>query len=135
MANCRIKFFPIRETITPTPDPDTYYWIEIELTKFDKSTDVRKRESTTLSGVMTSSLYYRAKVYSCETEPTNDTTTAAEMEMFLASCENAEEFLMTNIDDGSAEMTCQLVGGSGRNRQTPHHLGKFMYSFSAREVL
>ena len=86
MANTTVKFFPIRDAVG-SPDPEVEYYIYLDLTTFDKTTEIKQKESTTLSGIRSTSLYYQADSYQCEciTDPDGiKGPTTEEMEMFLS---------------------------------------------------
>ena len=131
MTNATIVFYPTRQVISPAPDPEVGYVISLTLTQFDRSDDDNIKQSTTLGGILTSTLYNEAYTYSCSAEPF--TATAEEMTMFFASVKNAETFTMTNLDEGDRVMLVQMVGTGGRSRQTNADINEFQYTFTVRE--
>jgi hypothetical protein len=152
MPNMYISFTPTRAIIFPLPNPGAAPYnpltISLSLASFDRSTETKKTESITLSGIKSSSLYYSTKLYSCQTAvgsmPVNGTdgteATDEVMQMFLESVSNNEVFNASNIDDPDADFTnptrsFQLQGGFSRSRNSSVDVGKFTYSFTIREVV
>ena len=131
MTNTTIVFYPTRQPISPTPDPEVGYVINLTLTQFERSSDDNIKQSTTLGGILTSTLFNEAYTYGCAAEPF--TATAEEMTMFFASVKNAESFTMTNLDENDRVMSVQMIGAGGRSRQTSADINEFEYSFTVRE--
>jgi len=137
MTNTVIFFYPTKNVISPAPDPEIYYTIELTLTTFDQSDETSTAQIKSKSGILSSSFYYDTSNYACVTatsgingEPATDV-----MEMFFASTINAEPFLMTNLDEGSNTMSVQMSSRRSRSRKSAADVGNFNYSFSVREVL
>tara|TARA_R110000796_G_scaffold182464_1_gene298977 strand:- start:3038 stop:3499 length:462 start_codon:yes stop_codon:yes gene_type:complete len=152
MPNMYISFTPTRAIISDPPSPGSapYNPLDISLTlaSFDRSTETKKTESITLSGLKSSSLYYSTKLYACQTavgsvmanDGTGGDVTDEVMQMFLESVSNNETFYASNIDDPDPDFTnptrsFQLQGGFSRSRNSNIDIGKFTYSFTIREVL
>tara|TARA_R110000822_G_C15284159_1_gene490439 strand:- start:1106 stop:1519 length:414 start_codon:yes stop_codon:yes gene_type:complete len=137
MSNTVIFFYPTKNVITPAPDPDVFYQISLTLTAFDQSDETSTAQIKSKSGVLSSSFYYSVSNYNCATATSgvNDEPETDEMEMFFASTVNAEPFQMTNLDKDSALMQVQMSSRRSRSRRADVDVGKFIYSFSVREVI
>ncbi len=133
MSNTSIYFFPKRRLITPAPATDVLYQIDVTLTEFNLTTEIKSEENTTLAGVYSRSLYSEIDRYSCacvEGENTED-----KMRMFVSSVIEGEEFFMTNLDESDRLMTVQLTGRPQRQRASAADVGDFRYSFTVMEVV
>lgn len=146
MAKTTITFTPKRAIISPAPPLDEFgdyepYTIQISLSQFDHSEDVKKTSSTSLSGIIQESLYYYTETYSCRSVVSaikpdgtgEDSVSTDEMEMFFKSVIAGEYFTMTNIDTGEL-MNVQMRGRPSKERVSDTHLNEYQYSFNVREV-
>lgn len=137
MSNTSIFFIPSRNLVSPTPPLDEDYEIKISLSQFDKTPDTGKEESQTLDGTLTSSYYYNTTTYACKNfinKSDPEDATDAEMQMFLNSVDNAEEFTMFNFDEQRL-MTCQKIGAHSAMRESPVDVNIFGYQFTVREIV
>lgn len=146
MAKTTIIFTPKRSIISPAPPDDGQgnydpYTIEISLESFDRSSDLKKSEAVSLSGIMQQSLYYDTEQYSCKTVTGaikvdgsgQDNVSTAEMKMFFKSVLVGEYFSMTNIDTNEV-MSVQMTSRPQYERVSKAHLNEFKYSFTVREA-
>lgn len=138
MTNATIEFFPTENPISPVPDPEAPYTINVTLTQFARSDDTATTQLKTKSGIVSSSHFYDTPTYSCRTlEAGRDgEPTVEEMEMFASSTLNSEEFTVTNLDESDRAMIVQNVGRARQDgRSSSADVGMFPYSFTVREVI
>lgn len=143
MANVRIEFFPKRKLISPTPDLEAPYPLDVTLDVYDHGLDINVKESKTLSGIVSKSLYSINETFNYGIIPISGDATTEEIQMFLYSVVAGEEFTITDIDDptydandltNSPAVTLQLTSRWTRERRSNVETGQFIYSFSGREV-
>lgn len=143
MANARIEFLPKRNLISPAPDLETLYPIDVTLATYGHGIDINVKESKTLSGIVSKSLYSINETTTYEIIPIAGEATTEEIQMFLYSVVAGEEFTATDIDDpafdiddlaNSPTLTLQLTDRWSRDRRSKVEVGQFIYSFNGREV-
>ena len=137
MSQTVIQFYPSRRIIAANPPTNELYTIEVTLSQFDLMPESKKQQATTLGGLLTSSYYYNTDTYQCQSfiNPSEaGSATTEEMEMFLWSVDNAEEFILYDIDT-EQNLTVQKLGSHSRTRESARDQNQFGYQFNIREVV
>lgn len=130
MSNATITYNAKRK-LQAGVNVDDVVVINVTLTAFNQSPDIKKTDSVSMSGIQQSSLLYINETYQC-TVVDDGSVATADMEQFLHSVAASESFAMTSIDDNDNQLTCKLSGSWSRTRRSSAYINSFEYSFSVR---
>lgn len=138
MSNCDISFVTKRSLVAGVLAGDEVT-LHVELTQFDRKPDVNKKTNITLSNRRSSSLFFIGNSWSVSATESgtvklpnvSEVPLATEhWTMFFESVANNEEFTITNLDDGDAEMVVKLSSDWGYARRSAAYVDEFTYSFT-----
>lgn len=136
MANVIIAFTATERLLSGVTVGDAYQ-IELDLTQYDRITDLNVNRLTTYSGLMQTSKLSSVDQYSIRTTPIIDTPAkpdaVAEFDMFIYSVEGGEQYTITDIDDNSIRQVKNSSNHS-RSRMAQSTIQAFYYNWTVRTV-